>query len=871
VTVNGADVSDLAGNAGGNSLSTSWLLETTIPPAPSGLAITPNTGTAPGVTDTGTVTLTGSVSAPGMSVDVFDVTTRTNLGQAVVSGTTFSFPLNLLAGTTQLSVTATDAVGNVSPAAAFTVFVDETAPTVASFAPVTPSPTNTAVGTVDVTFSKPINPATFTAADLSLTDDGGADLINGSVTITPVPGTTATYAIGGLAGLTTAEGTYTLTVTATGVRDTAGNVGVGTLSTSWLMDTTPPTSTVGTLPATVDATSVLVTVSGNDPTATDGGAASGIALFAIYVSDDGGPFSLFTSVTPTNPSALFTGQSGHTYGFYSVATDNAGNVQPTPSGAQATTQFLAPLGVRSIGAISPNPRNTAVSAIDVTFNEAIETGSLPAGALTLTDDGQPVAVSGLSASLVSGTTYAISGLSAATAAQGLYTLTINAADLLDASGDAGAGTLSTSWLMDTTPPTTAIAVPSSPSSLTFPVTITGNIPAQPAGSPTVDVTAFAVYVSTNGGAWTLYNSFIPTSGTPNTVSFNFTGKSDTVYSFYAVATDNAANTAAYNPTVEACINLPALNVPVTQVNSSSAYNGDGTFTLNLSGTDAGGNGLAYFEVYVAINAQTPVLVGPAIPAGAASGGTYSATTTYVLPSADDGSSNSYKFYSVGIDAAGIVEPMHSLADATFSEAYSEPSASQLALDSITVENGAAERSFVRYLDLNFNDATPGVLQAIVNAVNGGSSELTLTQYDLTGQNPVGTVSLKGLLSLVDDAIEIDFGAGGVGGAASTTAADGYYALTFTSPAGGGQSSTHHFYRLLGDGDGSGTVDQLDLSDIAVARGQSVSLIAAATGQPASSLTPLSMDVNGDGTVNNTDLLLATKSKGRSLGNGLPLG
>ena len=126
--------------------------------------------------------------------------------------------------------------------------------------------------------------------------------------------------------------------------------------------------------------------------------------------------------------------------------------------------------------------------------------------------------------------------------------------------------------------------------------------------------------------------------------------------------------------------------------------------------------------------------------------------------------------------------------------------------------------------------------------------------------------------MIDNAIEIDFGAGGIGGNAGTTAADGYYALSFT-PTGGqaGTGSTHHFYRLLGDVNGDGIVDQNDLNEIAAARGQSVSQIAAAIGQPASGLTPLSMDVNGDGSVNNTDLLLATKSKGNSLKKGLPLG
>ena len=118
------------GLAGTNSLSATWLLETAVPAAPSNLAIVPNTGTSPGVTDTGAVTLTGNLGGTGETVDVYDVTTGTDLGQASVTGTSFSFPLNLLAGTTKLSVTATDVAGNVSPSAAFTIFVDETAPTV---------------------------------------------------------------------------------------------------------------------------------------------------------------------------------------------------------------------------------------------------------------------------------------------------------------------------------------------------------------------------------------------------------------------------------------------------------------------------------------------------------------------------------------------------------------------------------------------------------------------------------------------------------------------------------------------------------------------------------------------------------------------
>ena len=193
----------------------------------------------------------------------------------------------------------------------------------------------------------------------------------------------------------------------------------------------------------------------------------------------------------------------------------------------------------------------------------------------------------------------------------------------------------------------------------------------------------------------------------------------------------------------------------------------------------------------------------------------------------------------------------------------------LTVSSLTVENGAAERSFIRYLDLNFNDATPAVLQAIANSVNNPTvsdpAELTLTRYGLDGSGSGTSVSLKGLAEVIDNAIEIDFGANGLGGSPNTTAADGYYALSF-SPTGSqpGVAATHHFYRLLGDVNGDGVVDQNDINEIAAARGLSSIQIANAIGQSATGLTPLSMDANGDGLVNTIDQALASLYKGRKL-------
>jgi RHS repeat-associated protein len=96
------------------------------------------------------------------------------------------------------------------------------------------------------------------------------------------------------------------------------------------IDAGAPTSSVNALPAS-SPSSFTLSWSGTDDT---GG--SGIATYDIYVSDNGGSFTPFLTAT-TQTSATFKGAFGHTYAFYSVATDNVGNREATPTLAQTST------------------------------------------------------------------------------------------------------------------------------------------------------------------------------------------------------------------------------------------------------------------------------------------------------------------------------------------------------------------------------------------------------------------------------------------------------------------------------------------------------------------------------------------------------
>ncbi len=103
------------------------------------------------------------------------------------------------------------------------------------------------------------------------------------------------------------------------------------------IDADPPTSSVDPLP---ESSPVQFTVSWSG--ADQNG--SGVASYDVYVSEDGGSFTVWQQGITTT-SAIYTGVDGHTYGFFSVATDLVGFVQATPGAAQATTNVV---GTKSV-------------------------------------------------------------------------------------------------------------------------------------------------------------------------------------------------------------------------------------------------------------------------------------------------------------------------------------------------------------------------------------------------------------------------------------------------------------------------------------------------------------------------------------------
>jgi len=107
---------------------------------------------------------------------------------------------------------------------------------------------------------------------------------------------------------------------------------LGCLCEGWLntIDAGAPSSSVASLP-TESLTPFVLRWSGQD----DAGG-SGIGNYAVSVKTDNGAFVPWRSSTGT--WGYFAGEAGKTYAFYTVATDNVGNVEATPSQPDSTTR-----------------------------------------------------------------------------------------------------------------------------------------------------------------------------------------------------------------------------------------------------------------------------------------------------------------------------------------------------------------------------------------------------------------------------------------------------------------------------------------------------------------------------------------------------
>ena len=519
-----------------------------------------------------------------------------------------------------------------------------------------------------------------------------------------------------------------------------------------------------------------------------------------------------------------------------------------------------------IAAVSPSIRNTAIDQLSITFSEPIGGFSLTNLQLNLNGGVNLLTGSQSLTTSDNGMTWTLGNLTGLTLASGNYTLTLLSAGIGDEAGNSLAAGQSTSWLSDFAPPTSKVSpLPQRQNSLSFSVSASGSD-----GTGGSGVGSYDLYVSTNGGPFVLWTT-IP-AATPMAM---FTAQSNTTYAFHSIAHDSASNVEMKGGgVIEASTYVPDLTPPVTQI-TSAVPSAAGAISISFSGRSPGGSGVKSILLSVRVDNGPIVQIGQFMP-GDPTAGVYPGQATY--QGITDGNSHTYLFSIQGTNGNGVQEAGH--IGSTVMATFQTPVVPQAT--GFIVEKGLSERSYIRYLDVTFNEP--------ISQLTLDTTHVILKEYGLDGTTFLRNIDLTGKIHLIDHVMEIDFGAGGIGGnenLANTlanwnalVADDGYYKLLIDPDGTGTHPIEEDFYRLFGDVIGNVTRGPTvtgpvsgSSNVIGAVTNNDLNAIASALGQTASSQNPLlNADVNGAGSVTANDRILVAKSlsAGRSLASGLHL-
>ncbi|MCC5878196.1 MAG: hypothetical protein JJU11_18410, partial [Candidatus Sumerlaeia bacterium] len=341
--------SDTAGNESLASNVVTTILDTTPPSVViAGLPDLTNQTSHPGIT------ITFSESVSGLGLDDFD-TNGVNLSNLQGSGTDYTVDVLLTGedGLKSLSLNAgaaADAAGNASLASnTISTTLDTTQPGVTIAA--LPNPTRETVHTgLAINFSEDV-----TGLELS-------DFVTDGMALTNLLGSGTSYTID--VELTGEDGVKSLSLPADAATDSAGNLSLASNIVTTTLDTTPPTVTIASLPATTSQTSfteVAITFSetvtgfGLDDFATN-------EMVVSNLQGGGTSYTVDVTITGEDGEKSFSVNAG-------AAVDAAGNASLASNLVTVTLNTAAPSV--TIAGLPSITNQTSFPGVTVTFSEAV--------------------------------------------------------------------------------------------------------------------------------------------------------------------------------------------------------------------------------------------------------------------------------------------------------------------------------------------------------------------------------------------------------------------------------------------------------------------------------------------------------------------
>jgi len=296
---------------------------------------------------------------------------------------------------------------------------------------------------------------------------------------------------------------------------------------------------------------------------------SGVQSVELRYRVDGGPWDNFGTtftVSPIEFTVATDGSDDGVYEFFTLAVDNAGNVEIDPEldSVETTVDTSAPDAPEMV--LEP----------EFTQGECNEVCWEPVGGAT---EYQVFAENGttVDSGWITDTCYEFCGLTDGTE----YTYYVQAKDELGNMGDISTPTSST---QDATAPESEITAPTDGNMLnqTFPITVYYDD--EDAGIVGSGVALIRLFYKQGTGPWTQYGT-----GFPPGPDISFTAPADGPYQFYTIAEDEVGNVEAAPATPDLALLIDTMGPQGTFViNDDDAYTTEAMVTLNSAITDANG-------------------------------------------------------------------------------------------------------------------------------------------------------------------------------------------------------------------------------------------------------------------------------------------
>jgi len=341
---------------------------------------------------------------------------------------------------------------------------DQVQPTVAII-DVDPDPRATPVPTIVFDFSEPVTG--FEVADLSLTRNGGNELLTGQESLTPI--NEEDRILSDLGPLTNVDGTYTLTllVAGSGITDISGNPLAGDVVESWTLDRAPTGTITPVGPDPRNQSVDEITIVFSEPV-------EGFGPEDLILERNGVRENLLTGgETLVSNDGDITWTLGNldditvddgTYTLTLTAEDSNivdKDLTPDPlvAGATESWEMDTEAPTVEIQAVQPDPRNLPVATITIAFSKPVNDFGKEDLTLSREDAREDLPLNGTTLNISDGgQTWELAGLDTLTGAEATYTLTLTAAGSGIqgfAGNDLNAGDTE-SWVMDTTEPAVEI-------------------------------------------------------------------------------------------------------------------------------------------------------------------------------------------------------------------------------------------------------------------------------------------------------------------------------------------------------------------------------------------------------------------------------